>query len=202
LLLNWLIILVVLLLAVGPVLYLLPSASDKRLSALRMQARKAGLNVKITHLPKLNPESHERVSAGGKTLDTRVSCVAYQLPLGGSVRDVSELVLLRIPAQPTVPVRQVSAGWALHPQADQASWQQFAADAATLEDLQSALEAFPQDALGCGLNDRCVACYWREKADPESDAVAAIVKALTPLQQDLRRRFGKAGRVSGPTDDG
>lgn len=199
---NWLIIVVVLLVAVGPVLYLLPSASDKRLSALRMQARKAGLNVKITHLPKLNPESHERVSAGGKTLETRVSCVAYQLPLGGSVRDVSDLVLLRIPDQPTVPVREVIPGWSLHPQSDQASWQQFAGDAATLEDLQSALAAFPQDALGCGLNDRFVTCYWREKAKPESDAVAAIVKALTPLQQDLRRRFGKSGVVSGPTHDG
>ena len=74
---SWLIITVVLLIAFGPVLWLIPSQRDKRLAALRLAARQAGLNVEIEHLPKLNASAEERVSAGGVIRDPVVECAAY-----------------------------------------------------------------------------------------------------------------------------
>ena len=52
---TWLLIILVLVVAFGPVLWLVPSKRDKRLSALRSRARSEGLIVEMRRIPKPNP---------------------------------------------------------------------------------------------------------------------------------------------------
>ena len=79
---TWLIIIIILIVAIGPVLYLIPSAKDKRLEQLRTSARKQGLTVKLHQLPKLDPSADERVSPSGEIRTPTISCVGYSLPVG------------------------------------------------------------------------------------------------------------------------
>ena len=67
--------------AAGPILWLLPSKRDKRLAELRAAARRAGLVVEIVAVPKLDADASERVSAGGVARHATIDCAAYRLPL-------------------------------------------------------------------------------------------------------------------------
>ena len=57
---QWLVIILILALVIGPVAYLLPSKKDKRLAALRLRARQLGLHITLSRLPKLDPSAEER----------------------------------------------------------------------------------------------------------------------------------------------
>lgn len=189
---NWLIIILVLALAIGPVLYLLPNAKDKRLTALREQARRLGLSVKITSLPKLDPSASERVSAGGKRLDPRVMCASYELPMAQSVREVEPLLFLRLPLEPTVPVREVFDGWALHGDSSAEFWARYSSDQRSLGVLHECIDRLPRDTLGVAVDERFVSCYWQEKSAAESNVVAQIQAGLAMLRDQLCGRFGAA----------
>ena len=75
----WIIIIGILLVAIGPVLYVMPSKRDKQLIALRSQARTAGLTVDISHIPDLNATAIDKVSAGGKKREPKIKCATYTL---------------------------------------------------------------------------------------------------------------------------
>jgi|TARA_B100000678_G_scaffold64547_3_gene52681 hypothetical protein len=77
----WVIIIGVLLVAIGPVLYVIPSKRDKQLAALRARARVSGLAVDISYIPNLNATGSDKVSAGGKKRDARIKCTTYTLVL-------------------------------------------------------------------------------------------------------------------------
>ena len=55
----WLIIIGVLALAIGPISYMLPSAQDRYLAALRQHARQLGFTIQLRRLDKLNPAKRE-----------------------------------------------------------------------------------------------------------------------------------------------
>jgi hypothetical protein len=186
---TWLIIILILVIVIGPVMYLVPTAADKRLTGLRAEARRLGLNVQVTSVPKLDPSSDERVTAGGKRLEPRIQCAAYHLMLGENLANVGQLQLLKLPAQPTVLVNEVAPGWALQQDSDAAFWQRYNAGGQGVEHLLEAVALLPVEALGIAISPRSVSCYWRERAEPESGAVDAIAAALKLLRDDLIERF-------------
>jgi len=189
--LNWIIIAVVIVMIIGPILYLLPTPKDKRLAGLREQARNLGLNVKLESIEQLDPGPQERVSAGGVYKDPRYSCAAYQLPMSiGSYVD-DRLILLKIPAQPTVPFVVAMDGWALSGPASQAVWQGIARVESITQVLREILGKLPQDTLACAIDARFVACYWTEKADTDSDAVENIQQQLVRLSDVLIAQYGE-----------
>ena len=190
--LTWLIVVLVLIVAVGPVLYLLPNAKDKRLTGLREQARQLGLTVKITSLPKLDPPAHEQVTAGGKALQPRNACTAYKAPVRGNLSDFKEILIIRIPAEPTMPYNEVAPGWALAAECSLPFWRSYVAAEQALEVLLAATARLPADTLAVGLDDRYVACYWLEKARPEDSVVSDMRDVLHELTGDLTARFGSA----------
>ena len=55
----WLIIIGVLALAIGPILYTLPSAQDRYFAGLRQQARQLGFTLQLRRLNKLDPIAEE-----------------------------------------------------------------------------------------------------------------------------------------------
>jgi hypothetical protein len=170
-------------------MYLIPTAADKRLAGLRAEARRLGLNVQITSVPKLDPSSDERVTAGGKPLDPRVQCAAYHLMVGENLANVGQLLLLKLPERPTVLVDEVAPGWSLQQDSDAAFWQQYNAGGKGVERLFEAVSLLPIEVLGFAISARSISCYWRERAEPESGAVQAIADALKLLRDDLIERF-------------
>ena len=68
---SWIIIIGVFILAAGPLFYFMPTAKDKRLTALRMRARQLGFTIQLDALFKLDPSADERVTAGGQARSTK-----------------------------------------------------------------------------------------------------------------------------------
>ena len=189
---TWIIIVLVLAMIIGPVMYLVPSAKDKRLTALRAAARKVGLTVQITSVAKLDPADQERVSAGGRTRQPRVACTAYQLPITRRLADFKAVMLLKIPAQPTVAIAEVIAGWALDADTPRRVWDAYNADGKGAAALFRAVNRLPDDALAVALDKRFVACYWLENAGPDEQIVESIDAVLAELRTDLYRRFAQS----------
>ena len=77
---TWLIVGGLLILAFAPVLWLMPTKRDRQLVKLREQARRAGLIVEVTALPRTGARAEERVGADGVARDVTQPCSAYLLP--------------------------------------------------------------------------------------------------------------------------
>lgn len=91
----WIVIALVLIAAVGPVFYLMPSKSSRRQAALRTAARQAGLVVEVGSVPKLDADAAERVSSGGTPRDAKVDCAVYRLPLARRLLQAPRWMLLK-----------------------------------------------------------------------------------------------------------
>ena len=100
---EWFVILLALGVAIGPILYLMPSDRDRYLTSLRALARKLGYTVQLDKVLKLDPADDERVTAGGGMRQPALACARYQLPLGVTLNRLHPITLLRIPLTPTVP---------------------------------------------------------------------------------------------------
>ena len=183
---TWLIIIGVLVLAIGPVFYLLPSKRDKRLAALRASARDFGLAVEISFLPKLDPAAEERVSAGGSERYAKVQCAAYQLAIGKQLA-LDSFIVQRMPASPSVPVQEVFPGWCM---TDPRRFVRVRGEPELIRHLQNALSRLPEDTIAIGFDSRFVACYWLEGASAGPDVVQSMKGTLTALKEALLEDFG------------
>ena len=125
-------------------------------------------------------------------LDPRVPCAAYELPLSRPLREPGEFCLLKIPANPSLPVTEVHPGWGLEPGADSTFWSDFSARAEVLRQLEGCLERLPEDVLALGCSQRTVACYWREKTDEGAGAIDAIKNALSMVAIPMTQWFETA----------
>ncbi|MCZ6644547.1 MAG: hypothetical protein O7G86_02950 [Gammaproteobacteria bacterium] len=172
----WIIIGLVLLVAFGPVFWLLPSKRDKRLSALRQAARLAGLTVELRHLPKLNPEPEERVSAGGKVREPVIDCAAYSWNMTRKLRVLPELRLLRGTLGTTA-----LPGWVFDPKRKP---RRDHVDL-LLETLASFIETLPEDALGFEVSERQLVCYWQESPGSGVEVVSSMAAQMRRLGDDL-----------------
>ena len=193
---QWLIIALVVILVIGPVMYLAPTAKDRRLTALRTQARQEGLSVNLSSVPKLDPTADERVSAAGAERDPRVMCAHYRLPLRSSLLPfaqgaISQIDLLISPAEPTRTLRTVTSVLVLDPTLDrtlQDTQLEFLTKLGAeglYEHLEQLLSALPEDVLGVSLSNTASACFWRERGSKESGEVVRIKRALEEFNQHL-----------------
>jgi hypothetical protein len=166
---TWLIILVVLAAAFAPVAYMMPTKRDRALSDLRMIARREGLEVDVTHLPKLNAEPHERVSASGKAREARLDCVSYGLRLPRRQLAPVRYRLLRH-ENSDFPLYSGSSpdkgtSWELDRQFAPATEPAPTSDYwRVLDDVEALL---PADTLGLAVTDDFVLFYWKERLRSE-----------------------------------
>ena len=196
---SWIIIIGVFILAAGPLFYLMPTAKDKRLTALRMHARQLGFTLQLDALLKLDPSADERVTAGGQARSTQTECMRYQLPLGRTLNHLPPITLQRLPAAPTVPTVTVIEGWGLAAGAanapgasdslakNTATWQQ---QGLLLESIRVALLELPDDVLGFSIDGRCVGVFWLERPTQEQAeevAKGAPVEPLNVIHTTLRK---------------
>ncbi len=175
---TWIIIGLILLVAFGPVFWLLPSKRDRRLSTLRQAARLAGLTVELRHLPKLNPEPEDRVSAGGKIREPVIDCAAYSWSMTRKLRVLPELRLLR-GTQGTTAL----PGWVFDPERKR----QGEHLDVLLKALGNIIETLPGDVIGFEVSERQLVCYWQESPGSGVELVTSMAARLRRLGHDLNR---------------
>ena len=162
--LAWVVVALAIAVAIGPILWLLPSKRDKRLAELRAAARNAGLVVEGTAVPKLDPDAVERVSAGGVARDAKTDCVAYRLPLPRPLPAAPRWQLLKSERG----CRHL-AGWTCLDTAINLP--------ASAEDywhrIGSIIDALPGGCIGIQADGRMVAWLGLERA--EDDTAVAVV---------------------------
>lgn len=166
----WLLIIVILLVAFGPILWLRPTARDRRLTGLRAAGRKAGLRVEMRRYPKLDRAPEERVTAGGKPISTLLEAAVYLQPLDPKLRHLPAWRVLRatdgLPAWP---------GWVFElgskPQSEHLRRVQ--------DVLAPLLERLPADVVGVECEPLDVGVYWLERpgsGPAEVDALAGWLR--------------------------
>ena len=158
----WLLIVLVVALAIGPILMLRPKPRERAVAALRAAARAAGLTVSVARVPHLRARAEDRVSAGGRDREPTIECASYRLLAPGVLEDAPQWTLYRaerenryLPGWTTLtPPRQ------LPPQPAQ-YWQRIAA----------IIEALPGGCLGVEAGADGVAWLGRERVGDSSAEV-------------------------------
>jgi hypothetical protein len=169
---TWLIVGLLLIAAFGPILWLLPTRTDRRLARMRARARTLGLQVQMVPIPKRNAAPNEVVTSGGKRKSATLLCAAYRRALP---RTSSYLPLWKVD-------RDARGGdgplpgwvWDVRPAG---------AEAAALAVVWPLLAALPEDVLAVEATRHDVACYWSERAtDPDAEkAVDSLAFSLQPI---------------------
>ena len=187
---SWIIIIGVFILAAGPLFYLMPTAKDKRLTALRMNARQLGFTIQLDSLLKLDPTADERVTAGGQARSKTTECMRYQLAMGQTLVYIPPITLQRLPATSSVPITTVVQGWGLPAEAANNSrqaeshaksveaWQQ---QGQLLEAMRSLLLELPEDVLGLAIDRRCIGVFWLERSGRNNTSEAVPETFIEPL---------------------
>ena len=182
---TWLIICIVLLVAFGPVLWLIPSKKDKRLAGLRERAREEGFVVELKRLPKLDPTPEERVSAGGRPREPVVECMAYSCTMVKKLEYLPPWRLLRTTddsaSQAQNPAHPRS-GWVFEtgrrPQRDHLS--------AMLDATDEVLEVLPGDVLALEVTTRHLTFYWLEKPNADPSVLSTLMVHFQAWEARLR----------------
>jgi len=181
---TWLIIGLVLLAAFGPVLWLKPSKRDKRLTQLRTQARQAGLTVDIKPLPQLNPQSHERVSAGGRLRESNQLIACYSRTMVKPLQLVAGWRLHQLdPSTPTTrPSIEVAPGWFFDPQEVYPPCDGWPASKDIILPIIANLS---EKILAVEIGSRSVGVYWSENAAATRLSVPNLASTLTTCEQAI-----------------
>ena len=176
---TWIIIIGVLLLAIGPIFWVLPTATQRREMKLRNRAMQSGLVVQLFQLPDPDAPAIERVTPSGRMREVKRACIAYRLPLRG------------IHSEHPLP------GWRIDRMrlAENSSedlpsnWKWFgerpAAPSDYFDRVIDVLAKVPADTLAVeAAGGDAVSIYWRERGDVENvDRVAELLRDLEEIQK-------------------
>jgi hypothetical protein len=172
----WLVIVLILIVAFGPILWLMPSRKERRLAALRQRAYQRGMRVDLRRLPGRDIAPEDRVTAGGRALDTTREYAAYVMPLEARLRMLPGWRVRR-GAQGS----RAAPGWAFepgrrpeHPGLD-----------ASLEALTPFLTGLPDDVAAVELEPLSLAAYWLEAPGTTPDRVDDLASRLTAAAEVL-----------------
>ncbi len=165
----WIVVALALILAFGPMLYLLPTRKDRRLAAMRMTARRLGLVVELKPVRKLDAAADERVSAGGIARSPVHQSVAYRLPLRKALSHIGPWRLLR----------SQRGGWQFDVEFPVPGEADFLKALPPLEGL------LPDDVVAVECVGRDLSCYWLEQFPADGETVGALGATLSALAEQL-----------------
>ena len=201
---TWLIIAVVLLVAFGPVLWLVPSRRDRRLSALRSEATRQGLVVELARLPNLAPSAEDRVSAGGARREPVIECAQYRKVLPAALRTLPSWRLRRggdPGAAADLGVAAWPGQWGFEhaerpPLAErQLAEQMLAATAPAAAEL-------PEDVIAVAFEPRQLTAYWLEQPGADGAALAGTLDRMAEALAELDRRRRAEQAAADPQQPG
>jgi hypothetical protein len=175
-----LIIIIILVVAFGPIAYFVPSRRDRQLTSLRARARQEGLTVDIRPLQRMDPTADERVSAAGRARETTRLTPRYALTLRRRPRALSSWRLLRGPA--TRPAIEIGSGWFYDPVLSyppEHGWVE------ALAAVRPYLQDLPQSIRGVELEGQEMAVYWIEPVDSGPEDVSAVAEKLRQIGESL-----------------
>ena len=182
-LLTWLIIIVVLLVAFGPVLWLVPSRKDRRLAGLRERARREGFIVELTRLPEPDPSPQQRVSAGGRLRDPVIECAGYTRIMTDRLKWLPGWRMLRMAGATDGP----RPGWVFEP----GSGPDGDHLAEMLDATDPVLESVPHDVVGLAVANRHLTAYWLEQAGADEATVTGLMALFTAWETRLETLDGE-----------
>ena len=165
----WIIIVIVLLAAFGPVLYMIPTRRDRRLARLRERARAQGFVIELHPVRQTDPPAEARVTAGGAVRVPMHKSVGYTLAFPTKLERVASWCVLR-DARSVTP----ATGWLTE-----------SGDPESISVLDGLLDRLPEDVVGVELKIRTLTCYWLESAPADE----AAVDDLKAQMQQIRSRL-------------
>ena len=181
----WIVIALVLIAAVGPVFYLLPSKASRRQAALRTAARQAGLVVEIASVPKPDAQAAELVSSGGEPRDAKIDCAAYRLPLPRRLARAPRWMLLKSDRE-----NRFLAGWTTLtppvgvPVERDAYWREVAA----------IVDALPGSCVAVEAAAQTVSWFGQERiGDADPDALLQAIRDGLLSLAEIHERIERAG---------
>ena len=187
----WLIVGFVFLAAFGPIMWLRPSRRDRFLAKLRDEARRMGLVVEISQIPKINPTSSDRVSAGGVEREPIVVCTAYRLPIRLRFEKVPTWFLLRNDDGDNI--SNDLLGWVQHskipglnlPPDTVRYW----------SEIRKIVDGFEDHCIAIEANSSALSWYWLEnKGEWEPAVLVAEIAQRLYLMESLQSRADEAKR--------
>ena len=175
----WLLIVLVVALAIGPILMLRPKPRERAVAALRTAARAAGLTVSVARVPHLGANAEDRVSAGGRDREPTIECASYRLLAPGGLEDAPQWTLYRSERE-----NRYLPGWTtltpplgLPPQPER-YWQRIAA----------IVEALPGGCLGVEASADGVAWMGQERmGDSSAETIVQGIREGLEAIRDLHR---------------
>ncbi len=184
----WIVVGVIVIAAIGPLFWLLPSKRDRLLGELRTEARHLGLVVEVTRLPKIDASAEERVSSGGVAREATIECAAYRLALPKRLPHAPRWLLFKSGRE-----NQHLPGWTSLapptglPATQQAYWQEVGA----------LVDSLPGGCIAVEAAVRHMTWYGRERVDGAAarEVVEGIRHGLTALGE-LHRALNEV-----PEDD-
>lgn len=176
----WIIIALALALAFGPVLYLLPTRKDRRLAAMRLEARRQGLSVELKPVRKIDARADERVTAAGEARSPVHSSVAYAMTMRSALDQVRPWRLLRSQRH----------GWRFDTEFEALPGPEL------LPVVEPHLQHLPDDSVALEYGGGTLACYWLERFPADAGTVrtlkttlGAIGETLSALDAELTERL-------------
>lgn len=176
---TWVLIGVVLLVAFGPVLWLVPSKKDRRLTALRARGRAEGLVVELRRINNPEPEPQERVSAGGVVKTPVIESASYGLMLGQKLRHLPGWRLVRVTGQE---VDDPFPGWR-YDQIPKGDGRRHLPEMLSITD--PLLNGLPDDVAGIEVSSAMLSVFWLEKPGSDEDVVGEIASLLRAFEKAL-----------------
>ena len=181
----WIVIALILIAAVGPVFYLMPSKASRRQAALRTAARQAGLVVEVASVPKPDAAAAELVSSGGEPRDAKIDCAAYRLPLARRLAQAPRWMLLKSGRE-----NRFLAGWTTLtppvgvPVEREAYWREVAA----------IVDVLPGSCVAVEAGAQTVSWYGRERiGDADPDALVLAIRYGLLSLAEIHERIERAG---------
>ncbi len=180
----WLLIILLLAVAFGPLYWMRPSPREHRQARMRARARQRGLIVNLAGIVNRRPAAEDQVTAGGRIKSPEVQVAAYRL----QDQEVREGVPLWCIQRGGGDFPGPLVGWQWEPP----SWRRETWPAGYWDRVAALLADLPEDVLQVEAQPWQVSCYWRERANDENaeaqvDRIADCLQGLLALQIDHAR---------------
>ncbi len=179
-LMTWIIIIGVLLLAIAPIFWVLPTSAQRRQTKLRNRAMQSGLVVQLVQLPDPDAPAIERVTPSGRQREVKRACIAYRLPLRGIYAErplpqwrIDRMRLAESSSEDLPP------NW---------KWLGERPDVGSeyVDRVIAVLTNVPADTVAVEAAGDAVSIYWRETGDIENvDRVAELLRDLEEIQKQF-----------------
>jgi hypothetical protein len=179
---TWLIIAAVLVLAFGPIMWLLPSKKDRRLTRLRTQGRLEGLNIDIVRVKRLDADPTERVTSGGEVRQPVYTTASYALSFPRKLRHLQPWRILK-----SQNGNDPLPGWVRDTDV-KSNRQQDGMREDVLPDLTSHLADLPDDIVAVELSERSLICYWLELAPADAADATGLKHRMDAMAGVIRER--------------